>query len=243
MKNIKLTLAYDGTDFLGWQDSKQGPSIESKLQYVLNQLLTHEVTLQAASRTDRGVHAEGQVVNFFTSHPSPTDLLHPLNRLLPPAIRCTALEIAPPSFHPSLDVRSKTYIYRISACRYQAPKERLYSWHVPVPLDLPKMQLAAGQFIGTHDFSAFSNEPSDHPLREITDITMTKEGVELFITVTGNSFLYKMVRNIVGTLVDVGTGKRENVKAILESRDRREAGVCAPAHGLTLSEVFYEKIM
>ncbi len=244
LHNIRLKLAYDGSNYLGWQKTETGPSIEGALQEALESLLQEPIAIQAASRTDAGVHAQGQVVNFFTH--SPFISLKNLNDLLPKDISVLTVEEAPNDFHPTLDCIGKEYRYHICNGPVVMPKERYTHWHVPQELDLEKMKIAASKLIGTHDFAAFcnskKNEPYEHTIREITSIIIEKtEDNRITIKITGRSFLYKMVRNIVGTLIGVGTGKIlvESLETILSKKDRTLAGVTAPAHGLTLFSVFY----
>lgn len=248
--NYRLLVAYDGTDFLGWQKTQEGPSIEGSLEEAIGIVHREKVMLQAASRTDRGVHAEGQVVNFRTEKPL-TNLykfMRGVNALLPDRIAVLDVVEAEASFHPTLDVISKVYHYDISLGPVQMPHERRFSWHVHVPLDLEAMQQAALLLTGTHDFSAFTNHKNnesyeDH-VRTVESIQFIQHSENpLRIRVQGVHFLYKMVRNLVGTLVDVGSGKikADDVSGILEKRDRTLAGVTAPALGLKLSEVIYLK--
>lgn len=246
MRNIKLLLAYDGTSYLGWQKTKEGRSIEEELEKALEQILQHSVYLQAASRTDAGVHAYGQVVNFLTPH-IPDKLQHRLNCLLPSSIVIREAKEADPHFHPTLDCKEKEYHYWISRGAYQLPFQQLYAWHVHAPLDLDRIQNAAQTLIGTHDFAAFTNvkknETYTDTVREVTNITLyEKPSNQLQITLSGNHFLYKMARNLVGTLIYAGLGKLHpaDLPQILAQRDRTLAGVTAPAHGLFLHEVRYD---
>ena len=245
--NVTLTLAYDGAHFYGWQKTEAGPSIEETLQTVLERLLQEPITLQATSRTDRGVHAEGQVVNFFTTKTPPT--LHSINALLPNSLIVLELRLMPERFHPTLDVKKKLYTYTISNTPTQLPFHRHYAWHIPTPLDLFAMKRAASHLIGEQDFAAFCNV---HPHQKPTNTTRSIESIEftplpqhqLKIEVVGNHFLYKMVRNLVGTLVYVGRGKlhAEEIPQILAWKAReRNGGITAPAHGLTLTEIFFEE--
>lgn len=247
MRNFVLRLAYDGSRYFGWQKTPTGPSIEQTLQEILEKILDEPVALQAASRTDRGVHAEGQMVNFFTSkNRSPEQIVKSLNALLPNDIRILEGWTAPLSFHPTLHALRKQYTYFICFGSPQLPTRRLFSWHIVSQLDLEKMKQAAAAFIGEHDFSAFCNirknlkYPHKRRLLETIDLSLTHPG-HLVIKITGNQFLYKMVRTLVGTLVDVGKGKRqpEEIPFILSSQSRLYAGVTAPAHGLTLAKIFY----
>jgi tRNA pseudouridine38-40 synthase len=246
--NIKLLLAYEGTHYFGWQKTTTGSSIEEELEKALSQVLQEKIDLQAASRTDRGVHAEGQVVNFFTQKPEIDlyKLKRALNGLLPNDMSVLNIQHARDDFHPTLDCLGKEYHYQICSSVSQLPFYRHFSWHFPYDLDSDQMQRASDALIGEHDFSAFCNERQlleKNPVRKIEKITITtKEAGRLLISVTGNHFLYKMVRNIVGTLVYVGCGKLkvDDVPLILQSKKRTEAGITAPAHGLSLKQVFYE---
>lgn len=249
MQNIKLIVAYDGNRYLGWQKTFTGPSIEQELQKVLEQILQEKIILQAASRTDAGVHAQGQVVNFYTTKDSLNlDLLkHSLNSLLPKDIVILETHLAHETFHPTLDSIGKEYHYSVCIGPMQLPQHRFYSWHYPYALNLDHMREAASMLVGKHDFAAFcnfkKNSTYENYVREITSIAIVRISDDrLQIKVCGNSFLYKMVRNIVGTLLYVGCGKisLEDVPRILNSRDRTLAGVTAPSHGLTLFKVFYK---
>jgi tRNA pseudouridine38-40 synthase len=241
--NIKLTVAYEGTRYLGWQKTEMGPSIEAELEKALAQILQHPVKLQAASRTDAGVHAAGQIVNFFTETKIELKRLQKsLNSLLPDDISVREIETMPEPFHPTLDCTGKQYEYSVCLGTSQLPFQRLYSWHFPYPIDLEQMALGARSLTGRHDFSAFTNEKQEDNLREIYSIEIIPEETGVKIRVEGNAFLYKMVRNIAGTLVYVGCGKLKAsaLSAIIESKDRTRAGVTAPAHGLTLKKVNYD---
>lgn len=246
-RNYKLTLSYVGTHYFGWQKTIDGPSIEKSLEDALRLLLKHEITLQAASRTDRGVHAEGQVVNFFSSYtpPSTATFLRSLNQLLPRDIKVTSLEIMPLSFHPTLDALGKEYNYSITNAHTFDPFSRDHAWHVPQPLCLTLMREAAPLLLGTHDFSAFTNtcfpKPSN-PFCTLSQIEiLSLPAHQILIRILGDHFLYKMVRNLVGALVYVGL-KKISVAAIphiLASKDRKLAEMTAPAAGLRLKHVRY----
>lgn len=243
-RNIKLILAYEGTRYLGWQKTIAGPSIEEELEKAAAQILRHRVNLQAASRTDSGVHAEGQVVNFFTERDMPLDKLQKgLNSLLPSDISVLKIEEAPETFHPTLQNVGKEYHYFVCLGSTQLPFYRNFSWHFIYPINSEEMKKAAAHLIGKHDFSALTNEKQEDNVREIFDIAIEVLDGRLKIRVSGNNFLYKMVRNIVGTLLYVGCGKlsAEQIPKILKSKDRTLAGVTAPAHGLVLKEVFYDR--
>lgn len=249
-RNIKLTIAYDGTNYLGWQKTKMGPSIEESLERVLTQILQEPITLQAASRTDAGVHARAQVVNFFTCNlkQTPDRLKISLNQLLPNDIAITNIEDIHPQFHPTLDSTSKEYHYTICNDFFQLPQNRLYSWHYPYTLDLTIMQEAKHYFLGEKDFASFcnvkKNETYSDTIRNIENIEIKPlPDNRVHFKIVGNHFLYKMVRNIVGTLVYIGCGKIQikDLPLILEGRNRIEAGITAPACGLTLHKIYYNK--
>lgn len=243
-KNIKIIIAYEGTEYLGWQKTVTGPNIEGTLEKTLSQILQHPVSLQAASRTDAGVHAEGQVINFFTDKEMGLDRLQKsLNGLLPKDISVLQVAEMPPSFHPTLDCRGKEYHYFVCQGPVQLPFHRRFSWHFPYPLDLNAMERAAQLLQGRHDFAALTNEKQDDNVREIFEINIDPISSDrLRIRVAGNHFLYKMVRNIAGTLLYVGCGKLswQEIPEILKSKDRTRAGVTAPAHGLILNQVWYD---
>jgi tRNA pseudouridine38-40 synthase len=248
MDNLKLILSYDGTDYLGWQDANTGASIEGTLRAVLTQILQQEVLLQGASRTDAGVHAEGQVVNFFLEKPKNLhQLLKSLNQLLPKSIRILSIQPVHEKFHPSLDAKEKEYHYTLSRSSIQPPFKRLFSWHYPHPLDLETMQLGAKTLLGKQDFIAFGNSSDPKPKETICNLSrldIISEGEELRFEIQGDRFLYKMVRNLVGTLVCLGAQKLplEDFQTLIQSRDRTRGGVTAPAHGLLLKRVFYEQL-
>jgi len=246
MKNIKMTVAYDGTDFLGWQKTDAGLSIEGTLQENLEKILRHPIALQAASRTDAGVHAWGQVVNFFTESEIPLHKLqHSLNCVLRGQIAVREMVQAEKNFHPTLDCKGKEYHYSVCYDHVQLPHRRLYAWHYPYELDVEKMICASKDFIGKKDFSTFcnvqKNSPVAHYIREVKNIEIVADGKNILIKISGNNFLYKMVRNIVGTLVYIGKGKlpEDCIPSLLSGMDRTEAGITAPAHGLSLFQVFY----
>jgi len=246
MYNIKLIIAYLGTPFVGWQKTKMGPSVEENLENTLQQILQHEVKLQAASRTDAGVHAEGQVVNFTTPKSLCLKTLqHSLNRMLPKEISVISAEQIPEGFHPTLSCLKKEYWYQLCYGPSQLPFLRHISWHFPYSLDLEQMGRAAAHLIGVYDFSSFCNDRAlwnRDPICCIEKIEILAQSENcLKICIIGDHFLYKMVRNIAGTLAYVGCGKihADQIPMILECKDRTLAGVTAPAHGLILKQVFY----
>lgn len=250
MANIKLTVAYDGTRYLGWQKTASGPSIEESLENALKIILRQPVRLQAASRTDAGVHAAGQIVNFICDSEGDDALLYrwkaSLNGLLDNDISVLHVEKTDDSFHPTLNAIGKEYHYLMCRGAVQMPHERLYSWHYPSDLDLAAMRRSAAHLIGEKDFTAFCNEKNacdyESYVRRVDEISIQElPDNRLKFIIRGNSFLYKMVRNIVGTLVYIGCGKiAENaLPEILASGDRKLAGVTAPERGLCLQKVLY----
>jgi tRNA pseudouridine38-40 synthase len=250
--NLKLILSYDGTHYLGWQKTKMGPSIEDSLERVLNQILQEKIHLQAASRTDAGVHAEAQVVNFYTQKEKLDlkKLERGLNGLLPKDISISQIEIAPDTFHPTLDALGKEYHYYICHGPVQLPFHRLFSWHYPSSPDLLLMQQGASLLLGLHDFQALCNQKKNSENEETRCHLMHVE-IEalperrLRIRVIGDKFLYNMVRNLVGTLIYLGCGKLslDSLRELLESRDRTKAGMTAPPHGLILKKVLYNMVL
>lgn len=242
--NIKLTCSYDGTRYLGWQKSRSGPSIESELEAVLEKILQHPVKLSAASRTDRGVHAVEQVISFRAKKiPSLISLV----RLLPKDITVTKVEEVDPDFHATLHAKSKIYRYQLTSKPFQIPLNRLYEWHYPYQLDIDLMRQGAKFLIGTHDFKALTNKRADEDyestVRTLSSILIEEPSRQNYvITVTGKSFLYKMVRNIVGLLLFVGRGEihPKEVPNLLKSLDRKKCPVSAAAHGLTLLRQIFD---
>lgn len=248
MRNFKLIIRYQGTCYTGWQKTGCGSSIEEKVEECLSLLVRHPVSIDAASRTDRGVHAEGQVIRFFSdTQLECSDILYRMNQLLPKDIAVCSIERVSDDFHPTLDALSKQYSYEICSGSVQLPFARFTSWHFSHPLDLSSMRKAAKSLLGTHDFSTFCNERSlwdRNPICTLSEI----EIIELLdhrirIVLYADHFLYKMARNLSGFLAYVGCGKiREDAASrILGSCDRKQAGITAPAHGLTLQKVYYKK--
>lgn len=251
MKNLLLYITYDGTNYLGWQKTNQdpdAPSVEYVLESIVERVLQEKVELQAASRTDRGVHAEGQVVNFITERDQ-LDLpkfCHSVNALLPDDIRVLSVEEAEKSFHATLAARAKQYVYRIYLGPQMLPFLRFTHWHIKELLDVEKMHLAADILTGEHDFIAFRNfrkgKEYNDTVRNVyaIDIEQPEPNI-LYVKITANNFLYKMARNIVGTLVYVGLNKLTcgQVQMVLTHGKRKDAGITAPALGLSLYKVFY----
>ena len=203
--------------------------------------MQEKVSCEATSRTDRGVHAQGQVVQFFSSKPRNAEtLIRGLNALLPRDIR-----VRENTLHCPLDATSKTYHYLLCLGSVQDPFYRKFSWHYPYPIDLALLQSASTQLLGTHNFSAFSTDPPEDPVRTLLGLELTPlPGQRLLIAMTGDRFLYKMARTIAGTLANIGSGKLpENlIPRLLTQPDRTLAGMTAPAHGLTLQAISFAKI-
>ncbi|HEV2183372.1 MAG TPA: tRNA pseudouridine(38-40) synthase TruA [Candidatus Acidoferrales bacterium] len=251
MRNIKLTLAYDGAAFHGWQIQPGVPTIQGAITDVLRKITQEQITIHGASRTDTGVHALGQVASFKTQSQLATEeLQRALNALLPPAIRVVAAEEMGSDFHARWQALEKTYHYRIFRGPVVSPFEFQRVLHYPYPLDEPAMIEAAKLFEGEHDFTSFAassgSEDTDKdrsPLRVILRSVLTphRDKQELVYEVTGRSFLRYMVRKIVGTLLDVGRGKLSvaDIPALFESRDRSLSGPTAEPAGLYLVALKY----
>ena len=241
IRRIKLTIAYDGTAYHGWQYQSDVPTIEGELRRALVELLGVETTVIGASRTDAGVHALGNVAVFDMTGPIPAEKMAPaINRHLPPDIRIMESAKVAPDFHPRKVSCQKTYEYRIWHTPMAWPTQRLYHYFIHYPLDVEQMQVAATYVIGEHDFKSFCNADAvvDSTVRTIFTATVHAEnnGREIVIRITGNGFLYNMVRIIVGTLINVGAGRYppQQIKDIMDARDRKVAGPTVAAHGLTL---------
>jgi tRNA pseudouridine38-40 synthase len=247
MPRIKLTLEYDGTDYVGWQVQPNGTSVQAVVERALARLLGEpRVAVESAGRTDAGVHALGQVACFDTDRALPLKAyVQGLNGHLPQDVACTRAEEVDPAFDPRRWSRGKRYRYLVSNRPTRSPTRRRTHWELFQPLDAAAMAEAARHLLGRHDFSAFraADCQAQHALRELTraDVEVRGGGDELVLTLEGTAFLKHMVRNVAGTLVDVGRRKRPPgwVAEVLASRDRGRAGATAPAQGLTLVEVFY----
>lgn len=245
MPRLKLTIEYDGTDFVGWQIQPNGRSVQEVLEGALRELLGAPHPIAAAGRTDSGVHAQGQVVSFATDRELPLKAyVRGLNGLLPADLAVTSAQVVSDDFDPRRWSMGKRYLYRILNRPTRAPLSRRTHWQVYAPLDVAAMQAAARHLVGKHDFSAFraSNCEAAHALREVRSLAVTgAAGDEISFAVNGTAFLKHMVRNLAGTLVEVGKGKQpaDWTREVLVSRDRNQAGPTAPPHGLTLLEVLY----
>lgn len=244
MRTLRLTVAYDGTAWCGWQRQDNGPTVQAALEDAFLPLLGVTPTVHGAGRTDAGVHALGQVasVEVFTPHPV-ASIQRALNIRLDPDIRVLAVADMPDGFHARFDAIGKTYRYRIVTTPVVSPFAHRYVWHQPQPLDVAAMQAAASGLLGRHDFSAFQSTGSyvADAVRTLDRVAVSREGDELVVEVHGDGFLRHMVRAIVGTLVDVGAARRDpaSMAALLASQDRGRAGDTAPAQGLTLVSVDY----
>ncbi len=245
-KRIKLVVAYDGTNYCGWQYQNNGVTIEEVLNRELTALLKEPVAVIGASRTDAGVHALGNVAVFDTENRIAADkICLAVNQGLPEDIRVQSSEEVPLSWHPRKANCTKTYEYRILNRRISLPTERLYAYFCYYPLDVEKMRQAAEFLVGEHDFKSFCTARSnvEDTVRTIYGLDIKRDGDQIVLRVRGSGFLYNMVRIIAGTLIRVGTGAYppEKIAKILGARDRRQAGPTAPARGLTLIKMEYEE--
>lgn len=241
---VKLVVAYEGTNYCGWQVQPNGITIEEVLNRELSRLLGESITVTGASRTDAGVHSLGNVAVFDTNTRMPAEKIsYALNRSLPEDIMVQESSEVPQDFHPRFAKSTKTYEYRILNARFRQPLERRTSLFYHYPLDEQLMQQAADYLVGEHDFTSFSSvhAQTNSFVRTIYDLTVERQGEMITIRVTGNGFLYNMVRIIAGTLLQVGAGSRppEEMAQILSGRDRELAGPTAPAHGLTMIGIRY----
>lgn len=244
MRNLRLDICYDGTRYRGWQ---RLPGVENtvqgKLETALTRILEEPIEVSGSGRTDAGVHAAHQIASFHCeSEMLPEEILSRLRRYLPEDIGIYSCQEAAPRFHARLNARGKTYRYRIWNSEAPCVFERRYLWADPEKLDEGAMERAAALFLGEHDFSAFcgNKKMKKSTVRRIDSLDVVRRGSELVITVTGDGFLYNMVRILVGTLIEVGRGERpiESIPSLFGGR-REQAGFLAPAQGLCLMEVYY----
>ena len=250
MRNLRLILAYDGTDFHGWQRQPEAPTLQACVEEAIEKLTGSAAQVYASGRTDAGVHAVGQIANFHTASPIPcSNLVKALNDLLPATVRVKAADEVPESFHARYDARAKTYRYRILQRPICSPFLWRFVCHCPYPLDRTLMAQAAVHLRGQHDFSSFAaaggldDEDNKSVVREIfrSRFIWHPRTSILIYEVRGDGFLHHMVRNIVGTLIEVGRGQiaPRDVARILAAHDRTQAGPTAPAQGLCLVKVEY----
>ena len=244
MRNLKFTLAYDGTRLVGWQRQVEGDSVQGLLEDALARFEGAPVTVYGAGRTDAGVHALGQVASAHVTfeHDNAT-LIRALNAQLPEDVRVLAVEEVSPEFHARFNARSKTYRYQIRHGTIADPFERAYVWYMPERLRVDAMRAAAGVLVGTHDFAAFRSigTPVRDSVRTVTESFLTDNDGQMAYEISGDGFLRHMVRAIVGTLVEIGRGFREpeSIAALLRSSARSDAGPTAPPQGLFLVRVDY----
>lgn len=247
MRTLRLTLAYDGTAYVGWQRQPNGTSIQQLIEDALAPFApdtSPAPTVTGASRTDAGVHALGQIASAQVPFAHPVDAIQrALNIRLPLDVRVLAVAEAAPGFHARFDARGKRYRYRIATTPIVLPMKRWFVWHVPEPLDVDAMREAARSLVGAHDFASFQATGSSvvDTRREIRRLDLVGAGDELHIEIEGDGFLRHMVRIMAGSLVDVGVGTRPVawLAEAIESRNRRAAGRTAPPSGLVLERVFY----
>lgn len=245
MRRIQLIIEYDGTNYAGWQRQENAMAVQQVVEEKLRKLTKEHIVIHGASRTDAGVHALGQSAHFDTASRIPGEKFsYALNTMLPPDIRIRDSREVPESFHARFSTKGKRYRYLFHAHPHASAIGRLTHAHVIYPLDVDLMQREAQTLVGTHDFAAYAASGSvvKDTVRTIYRADVTRDGDEVKLIVEGNGFLYNMVRIIAGTLVGVGSGKLEPgafAKAI-ETGNRLDLGVTAPAHGLTLMEVFYD---
>ena len=246
---FKLTIAYDGTAYEGWQVQKIGTGVQEKVEAALARLFPSAPRLHSSSRTDTGVHALGMVAHFEVpaaeARLTARKLGLALNAHLPADVRVLAAARAPRNFHARFDAKGKQYRYCVWNHSAMNPLLRATAWHVPRPLDLKALRAAAPLFVGRHDFQSFAANPGyakATTVRTLKRCEVKKSGAQLTFIIEGDGFLYKMCRGIVGTLVQVGLGKfpAAEIKTMLAQRDRRVAGMTAPAQGLVLWKVFYK---
>jgi tRNA pseudouridine38-40 synthase len=252
MRNLKLVLAYDGTEFSGWQVQPHAATIQGALASAIGRVTGEKVLPQGSGRTDAGVHALGQVASFITQSPIPPEnLVVALNDILPLTIRVLCVAEAPAEFHARKSARAKTYRYRIYRGAICPPFLARYVWHYPYPLDEDQMREVAPLIVGEHDFTSFAavdpergHEADLSNLRQIFCSRWEREGDEFVYTVRGNGFLHHMVRNLVGTFLLVGKGtlKPSDLARIMKARSRSAAGATAPASGLCLVSVEYGSV-
>ena len=244
MRRIKLIVAYDGTEYSGWQIQPEAPTIEMYLDKAIRELTGENVHVTGASRTDAGVHAYGNVAVFDTESTIPGDrFTFALNRFLPDSIVIQDSWEVSVDFHPRHCDTRKTYEYRILNTAVPLPQKRNFTWHVAGSIDIEKMKEAAAYIVGEHDFKSFCcvRTQAESTVRTIYSLEVLQEGSEIIIRIKGNGFLYNMVRIITGTLIQVGKGrfKPEYVKQMLKAKDRTVAGQTAPPQGLTLVGIEY----
>jgi len=249
-RKYRMTIAYDGTHYSGWQIQPNAKTIQEEIETALLTFMKEPITVVGSGRTDAGVHAHGQVAHFSTSKTiDPYRFLLSINSILSRDIRVKDVEEVPDDFHAQYSATGKIYHYNLYLNNVQDPFERLYQHLVYQKIDLDLLKKAANCFVGTHDFSSFANDQTKgsaarNPIRTIKRIDVVGEGKKVRLEFEADGFLYKMVRNITGTILEAARGKRsiDEIKEILEVRDRRKAGIAAPPRGLFLVKVHYDSV-
>lgn len=244
MRNVKMILEYDGTNYCGWQTQTNGVTVQAVMEKCIGKIIGRKVHVTASGRTDSGVHALGQVVNVKTFFPmDDLSFSRALNSMLPKDIAVKKIETVPEDFSSLKNARWKKYRYVIYENSVPSPLLARTSWYMPVALDIRRMRSAGAVLVGEHDFASFMGARSSAKttIRNITALSLRKKGENLILEITGSGFLKYMVRNIVGTLVEAGKGRftAKDVKEILTAKNRKTAGPTAPPHGLFLVEVGY----
>ena len=243
-RNIKLLLGFDGTAYHGWQIQKGHTTVQGELRDAIGKITGHQVQLVGSGRTDAGTHARGFVASFRTESTIPVfNLVRALNSVLPPDVRVFSASEAEPDFDARRCARSKTYRYQVFRGPVMPPHLAREHFHYPFAVDVLRMEKAAACFLGIHDFASFAAHcgSGKNTVRRIYRCRLNSAGYRLLFTVEGNGFLHHMVRNMAGTLLELGRGQiaQERLEALFESRDRTQAGFTAPAHGLILLRVRY----
>lgn len=244
MRTLKLILEYDGRDFFGYQTQKNHRTVQNELEKALQKLFRKKTKTRAAGRTDSGVHAEGQVVHFqIASRDSLQKIQYSLNHFLPKDMVVAEVSEAPKSFHAQYSAKWKLYEYRVLNSKQRSPLQESCVYRFPYKLNLIAIKKAAKQLVGKHDFRAFESSGARRAsaVRTIQTFEIKRQNKMILFLVKADGFLYKMVRSMVGTLLEIGSGKKgtEIIKKILSSKDRHLIGPTAPAHGLTLKKVYY----
>lgn len=244
MRNIRIIIEFDGSNFCGWQKQPKGRTVQQTVEKAINKATNEQIEINGSSRTDAGVHAKGMVANFFTNSTIPADKFREaINARLPEDVSIIKSEEVDENFHARYSSKGKTYSYTIINRYERLSLGHQYLYHYRYKLDMEKMNEACAYFVGKHDFSAFMSPGSSikTTVRTIHDIHIQKNGDKIIIYVTGDGFLYNMVRIIVGTLLKIGNGKLEpeDIPQIIEEKNRKRAGMCVPPNGLVLEKVFY----
>lgn len=245
-RNIRLVISYDGTDFCGWQIQASERTVQGVLEEALRRLLGRETRVIVAGRTDSGVHANGQVVNFSCESSIPTERFrHAVNSRLPRDVRVVSSDEVSPGFHARFSARLRTYKYYIRPAEFADPIGRRFELTIKRPLNLERLNAFAGHVVGTHDFTAFAaaGDQSDSKVRKIRTAVFYREGERLVFRIDGNAFLWKMVRSLVGSILEYDSEGRSPtyMAAVIAARNRKPAGTTAPAKGLFLHRVQYDE--